>query len=184
MIGYKLTRAKRVSIAMYIREGYIEVRAPYFYSVRDIDKFVKSREKWMEEKLAMSREQIAKRKSFTLTYGSQITYRGDLYTIAEKQDGKSGFVDTFFYIPPNLTPEQIKRYCVRTYIDHAEFYLHNRVCKYIEKMLVLPSDFKVNNAKARWGSCSAKKSLNFAWRLIMAPSEIQAFFSRAATPSG
>jgi len=168
MVEYKLTRAKRKSIAMYIRDGYIEVRAPFFYDQSDIDGFVRSREKWAEDKLAESKKKIAERESFSLTYGSKITYRGTLYTITEQQADEIGFIDTFLYIPKGLTPRQIKLYCIDVYKQCAEIYLYDRACHFVEKMVVLPTDFKINNAKARWGSCSAKKSVNFAWRLIMA----------------
>jgi len=43
-----------------------------------------------------------------------------------------------------------------------------RVAHYKEIMGVSPAAVKINGAKTRWGSCSAKKSLNFSWRLIMA----------------
>jgi len=168
MVDYKLTRAKRISIAMYIRDGFIEVRAPFFYDQSDIDEFVNSREQWANDRLAESKERIAKRDSFSLNYGDSITYRGELYTIAEEQEDKSGFVDSFFYVPPGMTPGQIKRYCIDTYKEHAEFYLYDRACYFVEQMVVLPTDVKINNAKARWGSCSRKKSVNFAWRLMMA----------------
>ena len=168
MVDYKLTRTSRISIGMYVRDGQIEVRAPFFYSESDIDEFVRSREKWAKKMVAESIEQMAKRKSFCLTYGSRITYRGDVYTIAEREDGKNGFVGASFYIPPYMTPEEIKRYCISVYRHHAETILYNRALDFIERMVVLPADIKINNAKTRWGSCSAKKSVNIAWRLIMA----------------
>ena len=31
---------------------------------------------------------------------------------------------------------------------------------------------RITNAKKRWGSCGPKGSLNFSWRLIMAPREV------------
>jgi predicted metal-dependent hydrolase len=31
---------------------------------------------------------------------------------------------------------------------------------------------RINGAKTRWGSCGPKGSLNFSWRLVMAPPEI------------
>jgi predicted metal-dependent hydrolase len=34
------------------------------------------------------------------------------------------------------------------------------------------SKIGITGARTRWGSCSAKGSLNFSWRLIMAPLEI------------
>ena len=32
-------------------------------------------------------------------------------------------------------------------------------------------NIKITSAKTRWGSCSSKKTLNFTFRLIMAPTE-------------
>jgi predicted metal-dependent hydrolase len=31
------------------------------------------------------------------------------------------------------------------------------------------SSIKMSDAQRRWGSCSAKNALNFAWRLVMCP---------------
>ena len=44
-----------------------------------------------------------------------------------------------------------------------------RVAMYANIMGVTPGDVKLSEAKARWGSCSTKNNLNFAWRLIMCP---------------
>ena len=44
-----------------------------------------------------------------------------------------------------------------------------RVNNYAGIMSVTPGTIKLSEAKARWGSCSAKNNLNFAWRLIMCP---------------
>ena len=43
---------------------------------------------------------------------------------------------------------------------------------FAKRMDVTPTAIKINGAKTRWGSCSAKKSLNFSWRLIMADDDV------------
>lgn len=40
---------------------------------------------------------------------------------------------------------------------------------YSNVMGVTPGIIKLSEAKARWGSCSTKNNLNFAWRLVMCP---------------
>ena len=50
--------------------------------------------------------------------------------------------------------------------------LNEKVVEYSQMMSVSPRTVKINNASSRWGSCSAKKSINFSWRLIMADDEV------------
>ena len=52
IINYTLTRSKRKTIALYVRNGAVEVRAPLKIAKRDIDKFIISKEKWVTDRLA------------------------------------------------------------------------------------------------------------------------------------
>ncbi len=46
-------------------------------------------------------------------------------------------------------------------------------CKYFSDLTGLkPRSIKISNAKKRWGSCGPKGTLNFTWRLILAPPEV------------
>ena len=47
--------------------------------------------------------------------------------------------------------------------------LTRRVAFYAPKLGVQPTGLRINGAKGRWGSCSGKNSLNFSWRLMLAP---------------
>jgi len=172
MVPYKLTRSSRKTIALYVRNGAVEVRAPLKAPVRDIDRFVASKEKWIIDKLAVSTERLAQRESFSLTYGDMATYRGKQYPIVAKAGDLAGFDDERFYMPAGLLPDQIKSVCVQVYRMLAKRDLTNRVLDFAKRMAVSPVAVKINGAKTRWGSCSAKKSLNFSWRLIMANDDV------------
>ena len=50
IIEYTLTRSKRKTVALYIRSGGVEVRAPLKMPKREIDKFVASKEKWITKR--------------------------------------------------------------------------------------------------------------------------------------
>jgi len=172
MIPYTLTRTNRKTIALHVRNGALEVRAPFKAPVRDIEKFVASKEKWITGKLAVSNERLAQRENFSLTYGDMVTYRGKEYPITAKDGNRAGFDGARFHMPPGLMPDQIKAVCVQVYRLLAKRDLTNRALHFAERMSVMPTAVKINGAKTRWGSCSTKKSLNFSWRLIMAKDDV------------
>lgn len=172
MIPYTLTRSNRKTIALYVRDGAVEVHAPLKAPKRDIDKFVVSKEKWLTDKLAASNERQEQRKKFALTYGDSIIYKGSKYPIFAKSGNRVGFDDKRFYMPPNLTTEQIKHACIQIYCILAKHDLTNKVLDFAKQMSVVPTSVKINGAKTRWGSCSDKKSLNFSWRLMMADNDV------------
>ncbi|NLV15587.1 MAG: M48 family metallopeptidase [Syntrophomonadaceae bacterium] len=172
MIAYTLYRSKRTTLALYIRNGEVEVRAPLKASQRDIDKFVVSKEKWIADKLAASNERQEQREAFTLNYGDMVLYCGKEYPISAKSGGHIGFDGERFYMPPELTAEQIKHACIQIYRMLAKRDLSIKVLEFAKQMGVMPIAVKINNAKTRWGSCSGQKSLNFSWRLIMAEDDV------------
>ena len=172
MVSYKLTRSNRKTISLYVRDGYVEVRAPLKTPKGDIDKFVLSKEKWIDDKLAKSNERAAQRESFRLAYGDKVLYRGQEYPITERCGDHVGFCEASFYIPPGLPPEQIRRACKQIYMMLAKRDLTNRTLDIARTLSLVPSAIKINNAKTRWGSCSEKGSVNYSWRLIMADDEV------------
>jgi len=168
MISYKLTRSKRKTVALYVRKGLVDVRAPLRTPEQEIDRFVASKEKWIKNKLACLEERAERREGFSLNYGDIILYRGKQYQIVQKSGGRAVFDGDSFCVPQGLSPQEIKAACVRIYKKLAKKDLSEKVHYYAKRLSVDPLAVKVNTAKTRWGSCSAKKSLNFSWRLIMA----------------
>ena len=47
--------------------------------------------------------------------------------------------------------------------------IEERVARYASIMGVNYAGVEMSEAKGRWGSCRSKDSLNFAWRLVLAP---------------
>ena len=178
MHEYNLIRSKRKTIALQIKDGAVEVRAPLKASKRDIDRFVASKEKWIENKLTKSLARLEKRENFTLNYGDTALYLGKEYPIIARTGDSVGFDDSAgeFYIPPHLSPENIKAAVVQIYKMLARRDLTNKVREFASQMDVKVASVKITGAKTRWGSCSARPAfaqsriynINFSWRLIMA----------------
>jgi len=172
ILKYVLKRSKRRTVAIHIIDGEVEVRAPMRTSRRDIDAFVTSKERWIKGKLAKSREQAERRKAFTLDYGDTVPCCGDTYTITAREARRPGFDGKAFCVPAGLSPEEIKAACVTIYRKLAKDYFTERMFYFAEDMGEMPASVRINNAKARWGSCSANRNINFSWRLIMADAEV------------
>jgi len=171
-IEYTLIRSKRKTLAIYIFKGKVEVRAPLKHPKADIDKFLASKESWIIEKLIASAQREKRKEEFVLNYNSVLQYCGKRYPIYAREGKHIGFDDSGFYMPPNLTVEEIKGNCIKIYRTLAKKDLAEKIHKYSRIMGVAPIAVKINGATTRWGSCSAKKSINFSWRLIMANDDI------------
>lgn len=170
---YNLIRAKRKTAAIYIRpNGTVEVRAPLKVPKAEIDRLLLSKEPWINEKLLLVQEQMEKKAAFILDYGDFVLVRGHEYPIAAKAGNRVGFDGRRFFMPPGLDSMQIKAACIQIYKLEAEQFLTGRTLDFAAKMGVTPSNIKISSAKTRWGSCSAGKSINYAWRLLMAEDDV------------
>ena len=171
-MDYKVIRSKRKTIAIYIRDNEVEVRTPLNMLKSDIDRFVLSKEKWIKDNLAKSKEKSVKREEFSLNYGDKILFRGIEYTIVAKDGNRAGFDEKEFFMPKGMTPEHIKATCVHLYRILAKKYLTHRTIEIAKQMSVAPKAIKINSSRTRWGSCSQQKSINYSWRLILADDEV------------
>ena len=169
MIEYTLIRSRRKTVVIHItKEAVVEVRAPLKMPKIEIDRFVNSKETWIEKHLS-KREQLNEMKSvFTLNYGGTALLRGCPYPVRAKDGNRIGFNSEGFYIPLGLPPDDIKRAVIQIYKMEAKRTLKEKVGEYSELMGVVPAAARITSAKTRWGSCSGKNSINFSWRLIMA----------------
>lgn len=174
MREYKLTRSNRKTIALYVRDGIVEIRAPLKAAKAQIDKFVASKEDWIIKRLDKHEKLTEKRETFSLNYGDKVLYRGKEHPIVARPGNRVGFDDEAlcFYMPPNLPMEGVKAAVIQIYKLLAKRCLTERVLHYQPMMGVSVTSLKINSAKTRWGSMSGKRSVNFSWRLILADDDI------------
>ncbi len=167
MQSYTLIRTARKTLALYVRDGHVEVRAPLKVSQRVIDAFVNDKAAWLNDKLAASRLRQSQRAAFALDYGSTLLVLGVEYPIVASASAV-GFDGAAMSLPPDLSSEQVMAACANAYRQLAKRALPGRVRHWSATMGVAPTAVKINGAQTRWGSCSAKGNLNFSWRLMMA----------------
>lgn len=165
-ISYQVVRSNRKSVALVINnEADLIVRAPTHMSDEAIDAFVQKKRRWINEK----QQQVAvfgeKHPPVVVETGESIMYLGSSYAIIKDN------VD-IVEISGNelIIPEDFDIVSLTTWLkEQAMQIISDRVAMYANVMGVTPGTVKLSDAKARWGSCSSKNNLNFAWRLIMCP---------------
>jgi len=165
-IPYTVIRSNRKSIALIIgNDANLIVRAPQSATDKEIGDLVHKKERWIKEKQNQVSIFGEKHSPVVLDSGEGILYLGNIYTIIR------GSVDEIFIAGTTIMiPQSFKKSDVLEWLKvEAERLLGERVKKYASLTGTLYSSLKLSDAKARWGSCGAKGSLNFAWRLIMCP---------------
>lgn len=170
MIPYNIKRSRRKTMAIYILpDGQVEMRAPLKTPKYILDRFVMQKAQWIENTSAAAKKRYEKQQKFTLSDGCLLRYKGQRLPLVCCDLKKPLFDGECFYIPEGLSEEKTKEAVVKLYRLEAKKLLNEKVHYFALHMQASPTGVKINGARTRWGSCSGKNSLNFSWKLIMAP---------------
>lgn len=168
-----IIRSGRKSVALVVTsDARLVVRAPYRTPVRYIEDLVRKKKKWVLEKqqAAILRNEI--RKAKRIAEGEEFPYLGGQYRL-EIRAGKP-----LVEVQPGKLVLQIKAdgdaasVLEAWYRRQARRILTNRTAFYSELTGLRPKSLSITGARRRWGSCGPRNTLNFTWRLVMAPLEI------------
>lgn len=99
-------------------------------------------------------------------------YLGKQYLLEIRKNKKSIIeLEDKLYIA-GVNEKYIKKYLESWYKQQARKVIIERVYLYSNLSGLKFSSVNLTSATTRWGSCSSQKSLNFNWKLIMAPLEV------------
>ncbi|MDR2156638.1 MAG: M48 family metallopeptidase [Clostridiales Family XIII bacterium] len=179
MIKYRLIRSNRKTLGLYITPRGLEVRSPFGAPKTEIDRFVESKRSWIEKHRPKWDAPECERSRFKCGYGDAVPFRGRECPIVgspimktEKPGYLRGeYADGVFLIAEGLPAPDIRFVLSRIFKREAECHIPRRVRHYAALMQLAPAGVGITSAFGRWGSCSAKKRLNFAWMLMMADDE-------------
>lgn len=163
---YKLVRSKRKTLALTIdNNAELVVRAPMRLGEDIIRDFIKKKSRWIADKQRQISDCAAKQSAFVLEDGESVLYLGNAYTILRKDVPEVMIIGGYLHVPYSMTIKEfakwLKAQCAVVIGERVDFYANIMGVSY--------SKVKMSEAKRRWGSCGAKDSLNFAWRLIICP---------------
>ena len=171
MVEYQLIRSKRKTISIEVTaDAEVIVRAPLRAPKKLITGFVQQKEGWILNCTQTARQKREKRESFAIQDGTKLLLLGREYPAALQQGASPAF-DGERILLPQGEPENVRRAAVQIYRSFAKQHLPGRVEEFSRRTGLRASSVKISGAAKRWGSCSGSNSINFSWRLILAPPE-------------
>jgi len=179
-------RERRKDYRLKIRKsGELVASIPQKASLKTLEEFLERRRVEIGHYLDRVISYTARMPRYQFSEGELITF-AELPFRVEKNAIKSGHnlkavVDEQrlvirIYSVPNLneTPsatyeQQAAKAVEEALIAFSRTWFAKRVHHYGQRMSLWPSAVKISRAKTRYGSCSSRGSLNFCWRILLAP---------------
>jgi predicted metal-dependent hydrolase len=167
----ELIRTRRKSIALIVeRDGRLIVRAPLRAREEAIHRFIRQKEDWIRRTREKLRAQRAAFRPRRFVEGETFLVMGESRILQLVEQGKpelclaqDGFRLSKSALP--VAPLVFKRW----YQRQARQLLSQRAAALAQQHGYSYKKIRISSARTRWGSCSSKGTLSFAWRLVMAP---------------
>ncbi len=167
--GYQIKRSKRKTIGLYVIDGELEVRAPRYCTLGEIDSFVVEQQDWVENKLEESAKKASEKP--VLEDGGTFLFLGKQRQLRYE----TGSPDVYelgddIIISRDLFTD-IERLFEEWLISEARLYITDRIFELADTMdcADLITDVAFRKTKSKWGHCTEKGKLQFNWLIIMAP---------------
>lgn len=113
-----------------------------------------------------------------LENGDEIFYLGEkrILTVIREERKRARVVNVLnrliLYVPYEADYEYKRKELEKWYRKEAAVVLANKAAGYAQQMHVYFKELHIKDQKSRWGSCSSRGSLNFNWRILMAPESV------------
>jgi len=178
---YQLVRSsRRKTLAIRVSHTGVEVRAPHRVSLREIERFVRSRREWIEhhqQRLA----QLPSPESLQKQYqpGELFQYRGENYPLRIQKGARAGVSCADGQLQVTLGPRQsadssavVKRLLEQWYRDRALAELSERSNQMAARIGRKPGTIRVRRTRSKWGHCTVQGDLQYNWLIMTAPDAV------------
>jgi predicted metal-dependent hydrolase len=169
----RIIRSHRKTIGLQItKDASLIVRAPYFASKDFIYKLIHRKVSWIKTKQDYFKQRQNKTLVRKFLPGEEFLFLGQSYPLMVNENLPEAVVmDNALMISPEALG-RARDHLECWYKAQALEYITRRAAYYAGISGLKYRSVRVNNASTRWGSCGYKDSLNFTWRLIMAPARV------------
>lgn len=168
----KIIRSRRKTISIIVTDdAELIIRAPIRTSFKYLKSLVNEKNSWIKAKLKEILNK-PKPKAKEFVSGETFLYLGKSYKLIIVDGGREDVeLKDNLYLSVTKSPN-IRDILIGWYKSEAGKRIKERCNYYSETTGYKPLSIKITNAQKRWGSCSSKGTINFSWRLIMAPLEV------------
>ena len=167
ILSYKLVRARRRTIALFVDGDGIEARAPRHVAIAEIETFMREKERWIRRRLAAPR-----RRPFIWEAGTTLPWLGQSVTLAPRV-GENSVRLSCGLLEVGLADGAGLRERVLAWMREQALALFRERVVALSRVLDLTvSGVGLSNARTRWGSCSAGGWIRLNWRLMLLPAHL------------
>ncbi len=164
---HSIIRSRRRTMALFINpDATLVIRAPLWARSNDIERMVHARHWWITKTIRAIRSRPRPIKH-QFTTGEKFLYLGKPYRL-RYADIRAIRLGDSLYVPA-CKRARVRDELAAWYQAQAARTIRSRVKFFAKKMGVLPTRIRISKAQTRWGSCGSGNTLNFNWRLVMAP---------------
>ncbi|MBS1186306.1 MAG: metal-dependent hydrolase [Burkholderiaceae bacterium] len=177
VICYALRRSKRRSIGFSIDRDGLRITAPRWVTLADIDQAIRSKQRWIIDKLRECQSATAQRQAQQITWrdGATLPYLGSPITLRLRRASRAmvTFDETSreltLLLTGDATEAQLRSRTLKWLQQQAASVFAARMPVYAERLDVRYRTMKLSSATTRWGSCSMRGTICLNWRLIHLP---------------
>ncbi len=161
---YSIIRSRRSTIAIYITPtGNVQVRAPFLVPIFVIERFVTSKQEWIQT----AKGRIANTPLRRLAEGETVPFLGKPLRICRTSSHTILRIGDMLYIPQSEFPH-IQKYLELWYRKAAKKVLRQKTVFFAKKIGASYSAVSIRDTTSRWGSCSSSGRISYCWRLLLA----------------
>lgn len=163
----KIIRSHRSSITLQItRDGELIVKAPIFMPNFVIQKFIDSKNDWIEKTFEKIKVHKPNKKEYR--EGESFLYLGKKYKLVFHQSINIVAKDEKLLFPKALQ-FRIKKELENWYLKNAKEIISKRVELKAREMRASYKSIMFSDTISKWGTCTHDNRLQFNWRLVMVP---------------
>lgn len=162
----KIVRSIRRTLSLHISpSGGLIVKAPLFLPERFIHNFIKEKEDWILKAI----EKVGSRKKPQKSYeeGEEFLYLGQVYKLRIGDFKEISVDESLNY--PRAIKFRIQKELTDWYVKQAKKEITTQVDTFSQQINTKYKNLRFSDTSSKWGSCAPDNSLQFNWRLIMAP---------------
>lgn len=159
--------ARRITLRVSAATGEVVITIPSRTAVKTAQQFAASHSGWIAARLARVPARVV------FEPGADVPLRGAAHRI-HLRDSRSGAVRVerdgeAAVLSVACAPAHVARRIRDFLAREARRDLTEAVERYAGQLGERPSRITLRDTRSRWGSCTARRELNFSWRLILAP---------------
>jgi hypothetical protein len=169
----QIIRSNRRSISLEVHpDGRLVVRAPKSATNAQIQALVARKADWV----AKSRDKAARRygdlKPKTFSPGERFWYLGEQYPLQLTNRQRPPLDLDGAFLLSRAAQDRAKKVFIAWYREETRQITQNFIDSYARRNGFRVKGVRITSARTRWGSCSANQTLNFTYRLSMAPLDV------------